>query len=64
MLRTATDPEIAYSQDHYGQGRQIRQRGSMAVAVHEPTGVVITVLLRQLAPWTDEDAGARTRLCA
>jgi len=60
VLLTAVDPEVTYtSGPAYGVDREVRQRGLLAVVVNPDTQVVITVLLRQTAQWTDEDARTR-----
>lgn len=45
-------PEQSYcSHPAYGPDRRIFQRGHLAVVLHEPTNVVVTVLLRQYERW-------------
>lgn len=53
VLTTAADPEVQYSQENYGAGRAICQRGRLAVAVHAPSKTVITVLHRLVEQWSD-----------
>ena len=45
------DPQVTYSQNTYGLGRQIRQRGNLGVVVDTRTLAVITVLFRSPETW-------------
>ncbi len=58
VLAVVEKPEITYTQDDHGHGRQMRQRGRLAVVVAPETRTVITVLLRAPHQWTDEEARA------
>lgn len=53
-LTTAAAPEITYDQFDHGPGRQIRQRGDLAVVTVPEEQLILTVLSRQQNPWTDE----------
>jgi hypothetical protein len=63
VLMAAASPEVRYTAYDYGIDREIRQRGDLAVAVHEPSRTVITVLWRHQERWTDQEARSRAR-CA
>lgn len=58
VLDVVEKPDITYTQEDYGPGRQMRQRGRLAVVVAQDTCTVITVLLRAPHRWTDEEARA------
>ena len=46
-IRAALDlPEVSYTQCDYGDFRQVRQQGRVAVVVNQRTHDVITVLFR------------------
>ena len=64
VLLTVVDYEQSYTCENYGRGRQVRQRGELAVVVAPENLVVITVLLRRQSSWTDEDARSRVRFVA
>lgn len=53
-IATAMEPEIAYDQDNFGAGRQVRQRSDLAVVVDKETGAIITVLFRDKHRWAAE----------
>jgi hypothetical protein len=61
-LMVAYDPEIAYDQTDYGGGRQMRQRGDLAVVTVPGLQLIITVLSRQEQDWADDEVrqGRRT----
>lgn len=51
-IRAALDlPEVSYTQSDYGDLRQVRQQGRVAVVVNQRTHDVITVLFRSPADW-------------
>ena len=53
VLSCVAAPEQTYvCPAHYGSNRRMYQRGQMAVVVHEPSRLIITVLLRQSDAWT------------
>ncbi len=58
VLLAAVAPDLTYTQENYGPGRAIHRRGNIAVAVHEPTRTVITVLLNSAEEWDDADCRA------
>ncbi len=58
VLDVVEKPDVTYMQEDYGPGRQIRQRGRLAVVVAQDTRTVITVLLRAPQRWTEEEARA------
>jgi hypothetical protein len=64
VLAAVVDYEQSYTCDHRGDGRQIRQRGLLAIVVDRHRQVVITVLLRQDQPWTNGEARARLHSAA
>ena len=52
VLECIASPEQTYvSGPRYGPDRRVYQRRQVAVVVHEPTRVAITVLLRQSEHW-------------
>ena len=59
-LALLTSAPSSYSQTHtafdYSPDRWVHQRGHLSVVVVRETRVVITVLLRSWAKWTDDDA--------
>ena len=59
VLLAAAHPQIAYTQDDYGIGRRMHQRGDVAVAVDIDSMTVVTVLWRHVGPWTDDQARRR-----
>jgi len=58
VLDVVEKPDITYTQEDYGPGRQMRQRGRLAVVVAQDTRTVITVLLRAPHRWTGDEARA------
>jgi len=51
-----SDPRQTYTAFDYGFDRWVYQRDHLSVVVVRETRVVITVLLRSWAKWTDDDA--------
>lgn len=51
-------PWLSYPQRSYGEGRELRRRGKVAVVVHVPSRTVVTVLLGSTGLWTDADCPA------
>jgi hypothetical protein len=56
VLLACVDPQQTYPTLNHGPGREVRQRGHIAVAVDPHSKTVITVLLRSQQHWTDTDA--------
>lgn len=53
VLLAAAEPEQSYvSAKRYGEDTYVHQRGDLAVAVHRPDRMVLTVLLRRQDEWT------------
>jgi hypothetical protein len=59
VLLTAVQPDLRYTSEPHGPGREVRICGDLAVVVHAPTLTVITVLWHHEQEWTDEQARAR-----
>lgn len=59
VLLAAASPDVRYTSYLYGQDREVRIRGDLAVAVHVPTQTVITVLWHHGTEWTDEQSRCR-----
>jgi hypothetical protein len=64
ILLAASTPHVRYTSYGYGEGREIRQRDDLAVAVHEPSRTIITVLWHRPIPWTDADVLQARGNCA
>ena len=59
VLVAAASPDVRYTSYQYGEDREVRVAGDIAVAVHAPTQTVITVLWHHGTEWTDEQARSR-----
>lgn len=64
VLLAAAHPQIAYTQDDYGIGRRMHQRGEVAVVVDIDSMTIVTVLWRHVDPWTDGHARMRSKAAA
>jgi hypothetical protein len=64
VLQATAHPDLRYTSEHYGSGREVRIRGDLAVVVHAPSLAIITVLWHHDRRWTDADARGRGTSCA
>lgn len=53
ILEVIAAPEVTYTASNYGDGRYVYQRGMIALAVHQATKAVLTVLWRTTEDWDD-----------
>lgn len=51
LLAVLARPQVTYSQNSHGPGRQVCQRGELGVVVHSASRAVITVVFRDPARW-------------
>lgn len=58
ILEVIAAPEVTYTASHYGDGRYVYQRGIIALAVHQATRAVLTVLWRTSEDWDDHGFAA------
>jgi hypothetical protein len=59
VLLAAVSPEVRYTSYGYGEDREVRVAGDVAVVVNARTRTVITVLWHHGTEWTDEQARSR-----
>jgi hypothetical protein len=59
VLLAAADPRVRYSQNDYGPGRWMHQRGDVAAVVNIDSMTIVTVLWRHGETWTDDQARDR-----
>lgn len=59
VLLAAQAPDESWDQSYIAPGREMRCRGDVAVVVHIPDRVIVTVLWNNDERWTDEQAATR-----
>ncbi len=59
ILTVVADPEVTYTAYDYGPGRRVFQRGDLAVVTVPEKKVIVTILWRQQAQWTDQEFATR-----